>query len=481
MINTKSYFLTALFLCFLCLGVVQGQVGPNARLGAETGVLGQAPSKEQAALEKAKTDSLAKADYQHLLKSLNIQLPVLPPLADDPNRPQNTFPRSSGTGYTDAQGRSYMRSLWGAWINYDETKANDYTLPDPLLLKNGTPVANAETWWKKRRPEIVNDYETQVFGRVPSSAPKVSFAVSSIDTAALEGRAIKKTIVGSIDNSAFPNAKPAIHIGLYLPKNSKGQVPLIVIVSSNISGNNQTVKLLNSEGWAVAVFDAISLQPDNGAGLNLGIIGLVNKGKPRKPEDWGTIRAWSWGLSKALDYLQTEKTINPKQIGIEGHSRWGKTAMLAAAMDTRWAIVFSSCSGSGGASLEKRNFGENLGVIAGESEYHWMAPNFVKYGGDWQALPVDAHDMMALIAPRPLFIAGGTQDIWADPLGEFKACVAATPVYKLLGKTGIDAVESPAPDISLMDSDLAFRLHEGGHTDAPDWPIFVEFAKRYFK
>ncbi|SDH49050.1 Glycosyl hydrolase family 76 [Dyadobacter soli] len=180
----------------------------------------------------------ATKDYQQLLKSLKIRLPVLPPLVDDPNRPQNTIPRSNGTGYTDTQGRSYMRSLWGAWINYD-------------------------------------------------------------------------------------------------------QVPLIVIVSSNVSGNNQTVKLLNSEGWAVAVFDAISLQPDIGAGLYRGIIGLVNKGQPRKPEDWGTIRAWSWGLSKALDYLQTEKNINSKQIGIQGHSRWGKTAMLATAMDTRWAVVFS--------------------------------------------------------------------------------------------------------------------------------------------
>ena len=200
--------------------------------------------------------------------------------------------------------------------------------------------------------------------------------------------------------------------------------------------------------------------------MNPGIIGLVNQGEFRKPDEWGTLRAWSWGPSKALDYLQTEKSINPKQIGIEGHSCWGKTAMLAAAMDTRYAIVFSSCSGSGGASLEKRNFGENLGVIAGESEYHWMAPNFVKYGGDWQALPVDAHDMMALIAPRPLFILGGTQDIWADPLGEFKACVAATPVYELLGKKGISSLEIPSLDASLINSDLAFRLHEGGHTDA---------------
>jgi hypothetical protein len=442
---------------------------------------GQVLTKEQAALEKAKTDSSTKVNYQQVLKSLGIQLPALPPLANDPTRPKNTIPRSTGNGYTDAQGRSYMRSLWGAWINYDEDKANDYTLPDPLVLKNGKPVTNAKIWWQKRRPEIVNDYETEMFGRVPNNAPKVRFEVSGIDTTALEGNSIKKTIIGHIDNSAYPNAKPVVNIGLFLPKNVKGKVPLIVIVTSNITGNAQTIKLLNSTGWAVAIFDAISLQPDNGAGLNLGIIGLVNQGKHRKPDDWGTLRAWSWGLSKALDYLQTEKVINSKQIGIQGHSRWGKTAMLAAAMDTRWAVVFSSCSGSGGASLEKRNFGENLGVIAGEGEFHWMAPNFIKYGGNWAALPVDAHDIMALIAPRPLFVTGGTQDIWADPLGEFKACVAATPVYQLLGKTGITSPELPAPDVSRINSDLAFRMHEGGHTDAPDWPVFVEFVKKYFK
>lgn len=448
-------------------------------LATET-TLAQIPTKERAAIEREKTDALTKANYQQLLQSLAIKLPVLPSLANDPNRPKNAIPRSNGDGYTDAQGRSLTRSLWGAWINYDEDKANDYTLPDPLILKNGKPVTDAKIWWQKRRPEIVNDYDTEVFGRVPKNTPKVSFIVSSVDTA-LAGKAIKKTIIGQIDNSAFPTAKPVINIALYLPKQSKGQVPLIVIVSSNTSGNTQTVKLLNSNGWAVAVFDTNSLQADNGAGLNLGIIGLVNQGKPRSPEDWGVLRAWSWGLSKALDYFQTEKHINPKQIGIEGHSRWGKTALLAAAMDTRWAVVYASCSGSGGASLEKRNFGENLGVIAGESEYHWMAPNFVKYGGNWNAMPVDAHDMMALIAPRPLFVTGGTQDIWADPLGEFKACVAATPVYTLLGKTGIASTEMPAPDISLINSDLVFRLHEGGHTDAPDWPVFIEFAKKYFK
>jgi hypothetical protein len=438
----------------------------------------QVSTRQQAALDKAKTDSLTKVNYQQMLHSLAITLPVLPPMATDPNRPQATIPRSSGSGYTDAQGRSYMRTLWGAWINYDESKANDYTLPDPLVLKNGKRVTSAKIWWQQRRPEIVSDYETQVFGSVPKNTPKVTFEVSDVDNSALDGSAIKKTITGHIDNSAYPAAQPVIRMVLYLPAKANGPVPLMVIASSNTNGNAQTIKLVNNAGWAIAIFDTNSVQADNGAGLTQGIIGLMNKGQQRKPEDWGVLRAWSWGLSKALDYFQADKTINPKQIGIEGHSRWGKTALLAAAMDTRWAIVFASCSGSGGASLEKRNFGENLGVIAGESEYHWMAPNFVKYGGNWAALPVDAHDMIALVAPRPLFITGGTQDIWADPLGEFKACVAATPVYTLLGKTGITATQLPAPDVSLINGELAFREHEGGHTDAPDWPIFIEFTKK---
>jgi len=438
-------------------------------------------SKEQAARDRAITDSLTKANYQQTLKIVGVQLPVLPPQADDPTRPQGAVPRSNGNGYTDAKGMSLTRSPWGAWVNYSEDKANDYTLPDPLVLKNGKPVTNAKIWWQQRRPEIVNDYETYVYGHVPKNTPKVTFEVTDIDKKALDGSAIKKTIIGHIDNTTYPAAQPVIKMTLFLPANAKGPVPLMVIASSNSNGNMQTIKLFNSTGWAIAYFDTNALQADNGAGLSTGIIGLVNKGKLRGPEDWGVLRAWAWGLSRALDYFETDKTINPKQIGIEGHSRWGKTALLAGAMDQRWAIVFASCSGSGGASLEKRNFGENLDLIAAENEYHWMAPNFIKYGGNWKAFPVDAHEMMALVAPRPLFITGGTQDIWADPVGEFKACVAAPPVYKLLGKTGISTSQMPAPDVSLIDSDLAFRFHEGGHTDSLDWPTFIEFAKKYFK
>jgi hypothetical protein len=444
-------------------------------------VIGQVPAPapaQPATLERAKTEALTATNYQQVLDMLAIKLPTLPAMADDPNRPTNVFQKAGS--FVDAQGHHYSRSQWGDWINYDETIAQDFTLPDPLVLKNGKPVTTAKMWWQKRRPEIVNDYETEIFGRVPKKTPKVTFEAGS-ESPALDGSAIKKVITGHIDNSAYPAAQPVINLVLYLPTHAGGPVPLMGLISGNTNGNAKTIQLLINQGWAAAIFDTGSLQADNGGGLNKGIIGLVNQGQPRKPEDWGTLRAWSWGLSRALDYFETDKAINPKQIGLEGHSRWGKTALLAGAMDTRWAIVYSSCSGSMGASLERRNYGETAGIVAGVTEYHWMAPNFVKYGHNWHTnLPVDAHDMIALMAPRPLFITGGTQDLWADPKGEFEACVAATPVYTLLGKTGITGSELPTPNVALADGDLAFRYHEGGHTDELDWPAFLEFAKKYF-
>lgn len=450
-------------------------------LVASASIQGQTPD-QLAALKRAKTDSLTAANYQQALNMLGVKLPILPSMVDDPNRPESVTQRVGSTEFFDKQGNHCPRSPWGGWINFDENIAKNYSLPNPLVLKNGKPVTSAAIWWKQRRPEIVNDYESEIFGRVPKKIPKVTFEVTSVENTALDGAAIKKMIVGHIDNSAYPAAKPVINIALYLPTHVSSSVPLMLLVSSNTNGNLKTIKLLNSKGWAVAIFDTNSLQADNGAGLNEGIIGLINKGKYRTPENWGVLRAWSWGMSRALDYFQTEKAINPKQFGIEGHSRGGKTALLAGAMDARWAIVYASCSGSMGASLERRNFGETVGLVAASNEFHWMAPNFLKYGGNFATtLPVDAHEMMALIAPRPLFITGGTQDSWADPKGEFDACVAATPVYKLLGQTGITVTEFPAPNVPLINGELAYRFHEGGHTDEPDWPVFLEFASKYIK
>jgi hypothetical protein len=241
-----------------------------------------------------------------------------------------------------------------------------------------------------------------------------------------------------------------------------------------------SLDLVLAKGWAIATVNTGALQADNGAGFKTGIIGLMNKGNMRKPDEWGVFMDWRWGLSRALDYLEKEPLIDAKKVGIEGHSRWGKTALLATALDPRWAIWYASCAGSMGSALEKRDYGENINDVAQPGEYHWMTGNFLKYAGNWQNMPVDAHELIALVAPRPLLITGGTQDQWADPKGEFLACVAANPVYKLLGEKGISVSQMPPPDTALTDGDLAFREHVGGHSDLPDWPVFISFAERYF-
>ena len=444
------------------------------------------PTEQKAYMAKIK--EAAEKDWFKMLEQLKIKLPDLPSVAEDVNRPKQIFQKSGSANWTDSIGNIYFRSAWGNWSNYDESKVENYKLPDPLILKNGQPVNRVKQWWILRRPEILNDYCTMIYGKTPVVTPKVIFKVTAIDTVEINGKVIRKTILGIIDNSKYPQGKSSINITFYLPLKTKTPVPLMVIADwgseDQVAGNNNggTAKdMVLALGWGYATVNTTAIQMDSGAGLNDGIIGIVNEGKTRKPDEWGVLAAWSWGLSRALDYFQTERSINPNQIGIEGHSRWGKTAILAAALDQRWAIVFSSCSGSMGASLEKRNWGEVVDNVAGSGLYHWMAGNFLKYAGHSDQMPVDAHELIALIAPRPLFVTGGTKDQWADPHGEFLACVAADPVYRLLGRKGLGAKEMPKPDVSLTDGELAFRIHEGGHTDLLDWPIFIEFAKRYFK
>jgi hypothetical protein len=236
-----------------------------------------------------------------------------------------------------------------------------------------------------------------------------------------------------------------------------------------------------ARGWGYAVFNATSVQPDNGAGLTRGIIGLMNQGRPRsRPDEWGALTAWTWGLSRSIDYFETDKDVDAKQLGVEGHSRWGKTALWAAALDQRWAIVYASCSGEGGAKLHRRNYGETPDNLVDSFPY-WLAGNFRKYGGHWRNLPVDAHELIALVAPRPVFVTGGTQDQQADPHGEFLAAVGAGPVYRLLGKNDLGTTKMPAPNVALISGEVAFREHVGPHTDELDWPVFLEYASKYLK
>jgi hypothetical protein len=386
--------------------------------------------------------------------------------------------------------------------NYDESKAgSDLKLPDPLVLKNGKKVTTAQMWWSKRRPEIVEDFDREIYGRAPSHTPSVRWEIIETNKEAIGTfQVITKKLVGHVDNTSYPAVTVNIDLSLTTPADATGPVPVMMELGLSaevlemlkkrfpdmMAGGAKWREQVLAKGWGYAEYIPTSLQPDNGEGLQQGIIGLVNRGRPRNLDEWGVLRAWAWGASRALDYFETDKSVDARQVGIEGHSRYGKTALIAMAYDPRFAIGYISSSGEAGAKLWRRNFGEQIGNIAGTGEYHWMAGNFLKYDGPLTEndLPIDAHELIALCAPHPVFISGGSAvngDAWVDAKGMFLAAVAAGPVYKLLGKKDLGTSEFPPIETALIDGDIAFRQHSGGHTPAPNWPIFLTFASRYVK
>jgi hypothetical protein len=409
--------------------------------------------------------------------------------------------------------------------NYDESKANPYPkLPDPLVLKNGERVTTALAWWSKRRPEIVEDFDREVYGRVPKDVPKVTWELKETTEEKVGDVAVvTKKLVGHVDNTKCPEIKVDIPLTLTTPADAKGPVPVMMefgfggfgprpggpAAAAKKAMPKAATKtgggafgpfgpawqpLVVAKGWGYAIIVPNSIQADNGAGLTKGIIGLCNKGQPRKPDDWGALRAWAWGASRALDYFETDKAVDAKQVGIEGLSRYGKAALVAMAYDQRFAIGFIGSSGEGGAKLHRRHFGELVENLTGSGEYHWMAGNFLKYGGPLTPgdLPIDAHELIAMCAPRPTFISYGAssgpgayglpaEGRWVDQRGSFMAAVAAGPVYRLLGKKDLGTSEFPEVETGLTDGELAFRQHKGGHTTVPNWPTFLAFADRYIK
>jgi hypothetical protein len=387
--------------------------------------------------------------------------------------------------------------------NYDESKANPYpNLPDPLVLNNGKKVTSAKMWWNQRRPEIVELFDREIYGRVPKNVPKVKWEVASTKNE-MNGDVpvITKELAGHLDNSAYPEITVDMRVSLSTPANAKGPVPVIMEFGGNPPGTGRGFggagkaakqpagptwqQQVLAKGWGYAEIYTSTIQADNGAGLTQGIIGLVNKGQPRQPDDWGALRAWAWGASRALDYFETDKAVDAKQVGIEGHSRYGKATIVAMAYDQRFAVAYVSSSGEGGAKVHRRNWGELVENVAAISEYHWMAGNFLKYAGplNWNDLPVDSHELVAMCAPRPVFLSAGATngDGWVDAKGTFLAGVGAGPVYKLLGKRDLGTTEFPAIETPLIDGDVAFRQHSGGHTPTPNWPTFITFASRYIK
>ena len=392
-------------------------------------------------------------------------------------------------------------------VNYDESKVGAYTLPDPLVLADGTPVRDARTWTTRRRAELVRLFEDNVYGRSPARPNDQSFEVFDLDRNALGGKAIRKQV------TVYFSAKkdgPREDVLIYLPKSEQ---PVPVILSLNFSGNHtvvadpgvklaslwdrQTKKRLpaaessrgSAKDFAGVVENAIArgygfatiyygdIDPDFDGGWQFGVRKLFAKPGQTEPEaeDWGALAAWGWGLSRALDYMETDTDINAGRVAILGHSRLGKAVLWAGACDTRFAMVFANCSGEGGASLARRDYGETVKALNTRFPF-WFARNHLKFGDHVDQLPVDSHELIALMAPRPVYLATAEDDRWADPKGEFLAATAAGPVYRLLGKRGLDAVEMPPLNQPIL-SDIGFHYRAGKHeVTAFDWEQYLNFA-----
>jgi len=418
--------------------------------------------------------------------------------------------------------------------NYDEATANPFpNLPDPLILKNGKKVTSADMWWKQRRPEIVEDFDREVLGRVPKDVPKVTWRVNRTEQFEVGGRpVVGKELIGAVDNSSYPDITVEIQMTVVTPATASKPVPVMMMFGGRsgmppapgtpppaargfgpgrgagpggapgappVPSDPPATEQLIADGWGYATINPGSIQADNGAGLTKGIIGLVNKGRFRKPDDWGSLRAWAWGASRGLDFLETDKAVDAKKVGIEGVSRFGKAALVTMAYDQRFALVLIGSSGEGGAKLHRRNWGEAVENLTGSGEYHWMAGNFLKYGAEDATfgrktpgdIPVDAHELIALCAPRLTFVSYGVPEKgdakWLDHQGSYMAAVAAQPVFRLLGAKTLGVSDDyktekmPAVNVGLLDGQLAWRQHDGGHTDGPNWKYFIPWADKFLK
>ena len=441
--------------------------------------------------------------------------------------------------------------------NYDPATANPFpNLPEALTMNDGTKVTTPAMWWHQRRPEIVEAMEREVYGRLPKNLPKVTWKVTITDREFV-GRVpvIAKQVIGHVDNSAYPLIDVNISMIVVTPANAKGPVPVLMMFGRSVfpapaqptpeefDRINTKLKALLAEsdpeikaifeahpaynpfvappfpnfaprppgadpvpteeliaaGWGYAAINPASIQADNGAGLTRGIIGLVNKGQPRKPEDWGSLRAWAWGAARGLDYLETDPAVDAKHVGIEGVSRYGKAALVTAAFENRFFMGLIGSSGKGGATPLRRNWGEAVENLTGTGEYHWMAGNFLKYGASQASfgsktpgdLPVDSNELIALCAPRLVFVSYGIPEKgdakWLDHQGSYMATVAAGPVYRLLGAKDIGVTEDyhtakmPGMNVGLLDGELAWRQDDGGHTDAPNVKYFIEWANKFIQ
>ncbi|MHB1698964.1 MAG: glucuronyl esterase domain-containing protein [Acidobacteriaceae bacterium] len=399
----------------------------------------------------------------------------------------------------------------GIPVNYDEAKVGTYQLPDPLLLANGKQVRDPQTWNKKRRPEIVKLFEENQYGRAPGRPAGMNFDVFDKGTPAFGGKAIRKqvTIYFSADRKG-----PKLDLLEYLPAGARKPVPLLLNISFSANSSavddpgvkvgevwdakaNKRIPAINGRtfgklivlpiidaGFGVATFNYADVDPDSLGGLPYGVRTMYLKPGQTQPapDEWGSIAAWAWGLSRAMDYLETDSRVDAKRVALMGVSRLGKTVMWAGARDTRFAMVIASCSGEGGAALSRRDYGETIAHLVAPTRYPYQfAANYAKWAGFPDRAPMDANMLVALIAPRPVLLQTGNKDLWSDPEGEFLAAAAAGPVYKLLGRDGLDTDQWPAAGEPILHT-IGYYMHDGGHGTVPsDWNIFLEFMKMHLK
>ncbi len=405
---------------------------------------------------------------------------------------------------------SLPRVTAGIPVNYDEALVGTYQLPDPLKMANGKQVRDARTWTEKRRPEIVRLFEENQYGRSPGRPADMTFDVFDTGTPAMDGKAIRKQV--TIYFSKNKNG-PKEDLVVYVPAAAAKPVPLLL--SIDFSPNASTfddpgIKLgeiwnrdhkrvpaergggmfhmkidnLLSSGYGVAAIYYGDIEPDFLGGLPFGVRALYLKPGQTEPapDEWGAIAAWGWGMSRAMDYLETDKGVDAKRVGIYGVSRLGKTVMWAGARDTRFALVIASCSGEGGAALSRRNYGETIAHLTAPNRFPYQfCANYARYAAHVDQLPVDANLLVALMAPRPVLLQTGTTDYWSDPKGEFLAAVAAEPVFRLLGKQGLGTSQMPAAGQPIFHT-IGYYMHEGPHGTMPgDWQYFLEFMDMHLK
>lgn len=397
-------------------------------------------------------------------------------------------------------------------VNYTEAKTGAYTLPDPLTLNSGEKVTDAATWFAKRRPEIFKLVEENQFGRVPGRPEKMTFDAFDPGTPAFDGKALRKQVTIYFSDDKTSNY---VDVLIYLPADAKEPVPLLLNLgwtANNLAVRDTGVKVgrvwnpqqktrlpattgrsfggpldvprFVDQGFGVAVFNYTDIDPDALGALAEGVRSLYLKPGAKEPaaDEWGSIAAWGWGVSRIIDYFETDKQVDAKRIAITGASRLGKTVLWAAARDERIACVIGSVSGEGGAALSRRNYGETIAHLVAPTRFPYQfAGNYAKWADKPTEAPFDSHFILSLIAPRPVLLQTGNTDKWSDPYGEFLAAKAATPVFVLLGKKGIEQYSLPAPGKPLLNT-LGYLMHDGGHGVVPaDWPVFMDFLSKHLK